>query len=117
MADETKPAPAPAPASGGKQKNVGMAILCYLGILVVVPFLTDAKDDPFVKFHIKQGLVLLIAWVIANVIMVVPVIGWTVGGIVDLVLFIFMIMGIVNAAGSKETPLPLIGHLGEKINI
>ena len=46
-----------------------MGILCYLGPLVLVPFLTK-KEDPFVAFHVKQGLVLfaleVILWLISS---------------------------------------------------
>jgi len=104
------------PTSGG-QKNIGMAVLCYFGILVLIPLLTDAKNDSFVKFHIKQGLVLLIADVIISVIYAIPVLGWAIGGIGSLFIFILFIMGIINAAGGQEKELPLIGSMGEKINI
>ncbi len=114
MAEEEKPSPAP---SSGGQKNTGMAILCYFGILVLIPFLTDAKNDPFVKFHIKQGLVLLITYLIVGVITAIPVIGWMIGGIAWILLLILFIMGIVNAAGGKEVELPVIGKFGSSFNI
>jgi len=106
---------APKPSGGGK--NVGMAVLCYLGILVLIPLLTDAKNDPFVKFHIKQGIVLLIFDIIVSVIIAIPVIGWVVGSIGWLLVLILFIMGIVNAVGGQEKELPVIGKFGEKINI
>ncbi len=99
--------------SSGGQKNVGMAVLSYLGILVLVPLLTDAKNDPFVKFHIKQGLALLIVDIIASFIVWVPFVGW----ILWLGIVVLFIIGIVNAASGKEKELPLIGPLGAKINI
>jgi len=99
------------------QKNVGMAVLCYLGILVLIPFLTDAKNDPFVKFHIKQGLTLLIFDIIISVIMVIPFIGWVVGGVGWILVLVLFIMGIINAVGGVEKPLPIIGQYGEKFNI
>ena len=46
------------------EKNTLMAVLAYLGILILVPFLTDAKKDPFVKFHLKQGVALIIVEVV-----------------------------------------------------
>ncbi|MCX6809243.1 MAG: hypothetical protein NTZ65_00590 [Candidatus Berkelbacteria bacterium] len=120
MAEEEKksetPAPAPAPSSGSSgsgQKNIGMAVLCYIGILVLIPLLTDAKNDAFVKFHIKQGLVLLIVDVIIGVISWIPFVGW----ILALGTFVLFVIGIINAAGGKQTPLPIIGQFGEKINI
>jgi uncharacterized membrane protein len=115
MAEEEKK-PALAPSSGG-QKNIGMAVLCYFGILVLIPFLTDAKNDPFVKFHIKQGLVLLISYVIVGVITAIPFLGWIVGGILWILLLILFIMGIINAAGGKEVELPVIGKFGENFKI
>jgi len=94
------------------KKNIGMAILCYIGILVLIPLLTDAKDEPFVKFHVKQGLVLLIVSVIVGAISWIPVVGWLLG----IGTFILWIIGIINAAGGQEKELPIIGSFGEKFN-
>ena len=101
----------------GEQKDPGsnklMAVLSYFGILVLIPLLTESKNDPFVKFHIKQGLVLLIAYVIGGALTWIPVIGWALG----IVLFVLFIIGIINASGGKESPLPIIGQFGDKFNI
>ena len=37
-----------------------MGIFAYLWILILIPFLTESKNDPFVKYHLKQGLALII---------------------------------------------------------
>ncbi|HOX40580.1 MAG TPA: DUF4870 domain-containing protein [bacterium] len=108
MSEEPKES-APAP----KSQNTGMAVIAY--IIFFLPLLTDAKNDPFVKFHVKQGLVLLIFWVIISVLgTIIPFIGWfliaPIGGLIALIL---LILGIVNALGGKETPLPMIGKYGE----
>jgi len=100
-----------------QSSNTLMAVLCYLGILVLIPLLTDAKNDPFVKFHIKQGLVLLIADVIAGFVVAVPVIGWILSPIIWIILAVLFIMGIINAASGKQTPLPILGKFAEKIKI
>jgi len=102
-------------AEGGK--NIGMAILCYIGILVLIPLLTDAKNDAFVKFHIKQGLALLIFDVIVSIVAAIPVIGWIVGLVGWVVVVILFITGIINAAGGQEKQLPIIGSFGDKFNI
>ncbi len=106
------------PKPAAAEKNIGMGVLCYLGVLVFVPFLTDAKNDPFVKYHIKQGLVLFITGVIIGVATQLPVIGWfLVGPIGGILIFILMIMGIINVVNGKEQPLPAIGQYADKINI
>lgn len=95
--------------------NKVMAILCYLGILWVVPLLTDHKNDPFVKFHINQGIILTIAWaaafIVGLVIGLIPFIGPLVNWLVNIALFILMILGIMNAVNMEEKPLPVIGTL------
>ncbi len=100
-----------------KEKNIGMAILCYFGILVLIPLLTDSKKDPYVKFHIKQGLVLLITGVATLFISMIPILGWIVGFILWIVIFVLFIIGLINAIGGKEKELPIIGQYGEKIKI
>ncbi len=106
---------APTGDSGDVEKNKGMAVLSYIGILVLIPLLA-ARESKFAKFHAKQGLVLLIAWVINGVITAIPMIGWIVGPIIWLLLLILAIMGIVNALGGKYAKLPVIGNFAEKFN-
>ena len=94
-----------------KEKNTGMAIVAY--IIFFVPLLTDAKDDPFVKFHVKQGLVLTICWVILSIVGVFVWFVWILG----LGMFVLWILGVMNASSGKKVPLPIIGQFAEKINL
>ena len=84
--------------------NKVMAVLCYLGILWLIPFLT-AKESPFVKYHLNQGLTLLILGLIVAAISWIPVIGWLCG----VVVFALAIIGIVNVVNGKAQELPVIG--------
>lgn len=112
---------APAPAVGGSAgspqgggKNTTMAIIAY--IIFFVPLLTgDAKKDPFVKYHVKQGLVLFLLAVIINVIgMIIPFYFWySISWILSLGVLVLLILGIVNAAGGKQEPLPVIGKFAD----
>lgn len=95
-------------SSVGSDNNQGMAILSYLGILVIIPIIV-AKDSKFVMYHANQGLILLIAEVILVAIGMIPVLGWIISGIGWIVAAVFIILGIINAAGGKKKPLPLIG--------
>lgn len=101
--------------------NKLMAVLSYLGILVLVPILA-AKDSPFAKFHATQGINLLIvgvAWsIVSSIISAIlgltgvaflsvlwSIITWLVG----IVIFLTMVIGILNAAQGKAKELPVIG--------
>ncbi len=101
-----------APNQKNKGKNTGMAVIAY--IVFFIPLLTDSKNDPFVKYHVKQGLVLFICgaavWLVINVI---PVFGLFIAPILDVVLLVLLILGIINAVNGVEKPLPLVGHLAD----
>jgi len=96
-----------------KAKNTGMAVVAY--IIFFIPLLTDSKNDPFVKYHVKQGLVLFIAsiivWFIARVI---PVLGFIVSQILNIAILVLLIIGIINAVNGEQKPLPLIGQFADK---
>ena len=106
-------APAPQANSSDAEKNKLMGVLAY--IIFFIPMLA-AKDSQFAMYHAKQGLMNFILSVLVSVVGgIVPFLGWfiilPVGSIIVL---IFAIMGIVNAAGGKMKPLPLIGKLAIK---
>jgi uncharacterized membrane protein len=122
------PPPAPAatqittpPVATDESNTMVMSILAYIGILVLIPLLV-AKDNPTVKFHIKQGLVLFIAQVALYVVgsmsygmmfgMLAPIMT-----LVNLALIVLAIIGIVNAVKKQEKELPLIGSLAKHLPI
>lgn len=85
-----------------------MGAISYLWLLSIVMYFVK-KDDSFVRFHAKQGMVLA---VISIVLSFIPVIGW----IVNLGVFIMMIIGAVKAYQGQKYALPVIGSIAEKIN-
>ena len=48
------------------EENKLISILCYFGILFLIPYLTK-PDSQFVKFHSNQGLVLFLLGVTGNI--------------------------------------------------
>jgi uncharacterized membrane protein len=96
------------------KKNTTMAAIAY--ILFFIPLLTKAKNDPFVKYHVKQGLVLFIASVIQMFIKAVPLFGHILSPLLGIAIFILFIIGVINALGGKEKPLPYIGDFAKNFN-
>jgi len=110
------PQQAPSQTPTPKEKNTGMAILAY--IFFLIPLLTEAKNDPFVKYHIKQGLLIFITEIIVGIVnYIIPWYLWSLEGLLGLVVFILVIIGIMNAAKGEEKPLPIIGKFGEQLKI
>lgn len=106
--------------------------LCYF-LIGIIWYLVDqdAKRDPLIEFHAKQGLVFLIAAILYGIAfhlvsgLLSILLGWipvvgsiilTIVGILAYIPLIWAILGVVNAVQEKEKELPLIGHLGKKLN-
>jgi uncharacterized membrane protein len=72
------------------------------------------KNDPFVKFHAKQGLVILIGYVIAMI-----GVGWipVLGNLAWLLLAVASIAGLIQALQGKRWKIPVVGDLAEKLKI
>jgi len=85
-----------------------MGILAYLGPLIIVSYLV-AKDDPFVKFHIKQGFVLFVievaVWFIGNMFWQI----WMILSVVNIAVIVLSIIGILNVVHGEEKELPIVG--------
>lgn len=110
------PSPPPLPSQASQAgRNTGMAVIAYLGILAIIPLIA-AKDDPYVKFHLKQGLVLLALEIIFLIFSIIPIFFIFIP-IVYLGLLVLSIIGIVNAVKGEEKLLPLVGQWGTKFNI
>lgn len=97
-----------------EKKIDAMALISYLGILCLVPYLAQEKDE-FVRFHAKQGLVLFIGEVASWMLLAIPFLGFFAANILSLVWIVFSVLGIVNVIGNKKEKLPVIGDLADKI--
>ncbi len=109
---DTQSSPTPPAHQPKPEHKTLMAVLAYLGILIIIPFLM-AKDNPFVKFHIKQGLLLVIVeaivWLLGMTMLGYQM--WQFLQLINLAAIVFSIIGIVNVVQGKEKELPLIGSL------
>lgn len=111
------PAPTTEPTSTiTLNEQTVMAALSYVSILVLIPFFLK-RHDSFVRFHIKQGIVLLVPELMVYVASGLLYFLWPVWNIVYLIFIGFMIVGILNALTKKEKALPFIGHFAEKITV
>lgn len=89
-----------------------MAALSYIGILCFVPLLAMRKSR-FAQEHAKQGLILLIVWIIGSFVFWVPFFGWAAlmaVFVVDVVAFAKCLMG-------EFWEIPVIGQYRNKINL
>lgn len=89
------------------------AVLSYLFILSVIPLLFK-KDNEFVKYHGRQGIVLFVGEVavfVASVLM-----SWIVKPAI-LIFGLYSLAGIIGALKGELTRLPLVTSIAEKITL
>ena len=85
-----------------------MAVLAYVGILVLIPLLAR-KESKFTRFHVNQGLILLICSVVIYFVGKIPGLS-SIIWILNLVVLVYAIIGIINAFKGQEKELPFIGQ-------
>ena len=91
-----------------------MAILSYLGLLVLIPYCSE-KNNSFVIFHAKQGLNLLILEIIAifSTSFISSFIYFLsyVSSIVSIGSFVLSVIGIVYAVQGEKKELPIVSQI------
>ncbi|MGM9658042.1 MAG: zinc-ribbon domain-containing protein [Eubacteriales bacterium] len=133
-APDSEPRPQAAPTEDADiASNKGMAVLGYIGPLCFIPLLAK-KDSPFAQFHAKQGLGLFaidVAYSILSFLLnlikvdkiytdqffgmnlIARVTPWPITALLSIIgvaIFVYAVIGIVNAATGKKNPLPFIGE-------
>lgn len=89
----------------------------FLGLLGFLIVLLAKKENKYAMYYAKQGLVLTIAYVAVWIIMLIPVLGWIIGILASILLFVLWIIGWVNALSGVEKPIPIIGQFAEQFKI
>ena len=83
------------------------AVMAYFPFLWLAGmFVEPDKDDPLVRYHVNQGIILTILYA---VVWVLTKLFFLFGLLYALVLALF-ILGVINAASGQMRPLPIIGN-------
>jgi uncharacterized membrane protein len=99
------------------------AVLSYILVGIIWYFADEKmKKSSLAKYHVKQGLVLLMAWILYDIILEVliwPFIIISIGLLTPILMLLYyipvvwMILGMINAATGKEQKLPIIGSFAD----
>jgi len=121
-------------SSGGNVDNGKIcAALAYILIGIIWFFVDEnMKKNAFAKFHVKQGLVLLVLsiglWIVMAILGAIfsilfffaPMLGFGLMrliSLIGLIPLVLCIIGIVYALQGKEKQLPIVGQYADKFNI
>ncbi len=99
------------PELTGVDSNKLMAAISYLGLLVIVPILV-AREDKFTMWHAKQGVLVLIGYVVASILSAVGPLS-ILGSLFWLAMIIVSVVGFVQALQGKWWELPVVGKFAK----
>ncbi|HHU23261.1 MAG TPA: hypothetical protein GXZ52_07625 [Clostridiales bacterium] len=105
-----RPYQQPVARSGDTGDEKFLCILCYFGILLLIPYLTRPNSQ-FVKYHSNQGLVLMLLAIACSVVAVIPILGWIASFVGGIFCFVCWVIGIINVVKGEMKPLPTIGKI------
>lgn len=89
------------------EDNRVLAAIGYIWILCIIPLIAK-KDSKFAVEHAKQGLILFIAEVIIWIVSYIPIIGWIIGIVGGIVLFLVAFLAFIYAVQGKFWKIPFV---------
>lgn len=95
-----------------EQPNRLLAACSYLGILFLIPLLAE-KDDEFVRFHVRQGIVLFALEVIVSL----GFLNESAGSLLCLVLIVISLVAAFRTYQGKKWLLPIVGEHAQRIKL
>lgn len=102
-------------ASTGLKKETSAALAYVLGPITGVIFLILEKDDPFVRFHALQSIVVFVGlfaiqWILGITIILLPLVP-----LVGIVSFILWLVLIYKAWQGEEFEVPFAGKITRQL--
>lgn len=91
-----------------------MASLSYLSVLCFVPLVME-KNDQFVSFHAKQGLIIWMWGVLALFALHIPGIGKWLFGLSSMAVVFFSALGLLSVVFQRAWKLPLISWVADRV--
>lgn len=92
------------------------AVLAYLWILCLVPILLK-KNDEFVMFHARQGLMIFIVVIGVGIFSIIPAIGPVIYLLGMLACGLVSLFGIVQVLMGNRWEVPILGEWSKKLKI
>ncbi|OGY32984.1 MAG: hypothetical protein A3C02_02630 [Candidatus Andersenbacteria bacterium RIFCSPHIGHO2_02_FULL_45_11] len=98
----------------GLDSSLLMASMSYIGVLVLVPIISGATKNPFIAFHTKQGLVILVGEILAIVAGI-----WisSLGGLLFVLMLIASIVGLFTSLHGERRYIPGVGTIADLFSL
>ena len=96
--------------SGTDPKVVAiLSYVFYLGWLVAL-ILNSNDRSSLGSFHIRQTLGIYLLSAASTFVMIIPILGWIIGIVGYVLVFLFWFIGLMGAIKGEETLVPVLGE-------
>lgn len=99
--------------------NKTLSVISYITPVgwLIAYFSGKEKADALLRYHLKQALGMALISIVLNIVLylvafLVPALSFL--GITGLIIVIFWVLGIINAANEAEKPVPVFGKSFER---
>ncbi|MBI4707769.1 MAG: hypothetical protein HY761_07590 [Candidatus Omnitrophica bacterium] len=96
------------------QEGKFFAVISYISFLCVVSLILK-KDNKFVLYHAKQGLVLFVIEVVSFILSVIPLLQVLIKTLGFSVFVLVSLWGIFNAIKGNCIKIPFVSRIAEKV--
>lgn len=101
------------------QREVGissrtLAVMSYLGVLSLVPLVMN-RNDSYVQFHARQGVVLWMWEVLAIYTLLVPAVGQFFFRFSSLACLVLSVIGVLSVLLGRAWKFPIIGDWATRL--
>lgn len=84
-------------------------LMSFIGVIIA---LLAAQDSPYTKFHVRQGLKILVVEILATIIgVIIPILGWIALGICLIILLVIEIICFFQVCKGKAKEPAIIKSL------
>lgn len=110
MPEFTPPeAPKVVPPSDDGAGKILAGLGYIIGVVALVAILIEPyKNDRFVRHHAIQALGLWVGGIALSIVSAVPIIGWIVGALGGIALFVLAVMGAIKAFQGEYYEVPVV---------
>lgn len=88
------------------------AIISHITIVgwIIALVINSGKKEEFASFYIRQNLGFILVCIALSIIFTIPWIGWLVGGVGYIILFVFWLMSLIWSVSDEMKPVPWLGN-------
>lgn len=105
----------PGNAGAPPPEEKAMRVLCYLGLLALVPYLL-ARESEVLRFHARQGLALALLGVLCAAAAAIPGVG-IFGGLGLAATVVLSVVGIVKALAGERWRMPVAATVADRLGL